>query len=99
MEDETTLESNHPEATVPGTGLTIRQWRDMERSVNEAFAETYNRVWVQTTRLGSLCVTMFPIAESENWPLPNYKIFTFKNVRNFSVENVLSLVRSKLQAT
>jgi hypothetical protein len=98
MENEfnSTRESSEP--TVPGTGLTEGQWRLLERELQTALSDRFTKVWLQVTRLRSVCVTAFLHKEDELacWPMPGYRIFTFKNVRDFNLESLVKMMSSQL---
>lgn len=54
----------------------------------ELFSDRYRRIWVQETRLGSLCITLFPIDGS------NYKIVTRQRMGEITFEKVRDIILS-----
>lgn len=63
-----------------------------ERELESSFSDRFRRVWLQHTRLGSLCITAFPIN-----PVEHYRIFTQKNVQDWSVESLKNIVLSQIE--
>lgn len=66
-------------------------WRQLQRELEISLSDRFRRVWVDHTRLGSLCITAFPINPNEH-----YRIFTQKNVQDWSVENLRNIVLSQI---
>ena len=84
------------ERKVRGTNLTISQWKDMERSVNETFSETFSKIWIQNTLTGGVSITGFYREPSASRPISNYTFFVSRNFGNFQTENVIRFIRSRI---
>ena len=61
--------------------------RTIERDLETYFTDRYRRIWVQTTRLGSICLTLFPVDTHQN-----YRIITEKNFGEITFEKVRDLI-------
>lgn len=65
-----------------------------QRELAESFSGVYRRVWLQTTRLNTVCITVFPEPTFEN-RYPEYQLYFAKNVHDFSLENLRKIVLSQ----
>lgn len=72
--------------------LNSVNWKEREEELLNAFSGRFRRVWIQYTRLGSLCITAFPIAPHEK-----YQIFCAWKVQDWSVENLKNIVLSQIE--
>ena len=66
-------------------------WSKREKELASSFSDRFKRVWLSYSKIGSICITAFPIAKEER-----YKIFIEYNVQDFSVENLRSIVLSQI---
>lgn len=62
-------------------------WKARERELESLFSDRFRRMWIQYTRLGSVCITAFPVNPHES-----YEIFTSFKMNDFSVENLKNIV-------
>ncbi len=51
----------------------------------------FRNLWLQYSRLGSICITAFPIAKGKR-----YRIFVEYKVQDFSLENLRKIVLSQI---
>lgn len=65
-------------------------WRVREKELESFFSDRFRRVWLEHTRLGSICITAFPLNQNES-----YKIFTAFKINDWSLENLKNIVLSK----
>jgi len=61
-----------------------------QRELAESFSGVYRRVWLQTTRFNTVCITVFPLNINES-----YQMYFAKNVHDFSLENLRRIVLSQ----
>lgn len=64
--------------------------RTLERELETYFADRYRRIWVQTTRLGSVCLTLFPVGIHQNYRIvteSNFGEITFEKIRDLIMRN------------
>jgi len=59
----------------------------MERELELYFSDRYRRIWVQTTRLGSVCLTLFPVDQTQV-----YRIITRQRFGDVTFENLRDLI-------
>ena len=59
----------------------------MERELQVLFADRYRRIWVQTTRLGSICLTLFPVDTHQG-----YRIISERNFGEITTEKLSDLI-------
>jgi hypothetical protein len=67
---------------------------ERQRELAQSFSDRYRRVWLQTTRFNSVCITVFPVGTSED-RYPTYQMYFAKNVHDFSLENLRKIVLSQ----
>jgi hypothetical protein len=67
-------------------------WKERERELEVIFSDRFRRVWLQHTRLGSVCITAFPHGVASG-----YEIFTAFKINDWSVENLKNIVLSKIE--
>lgn len=67
-------------------------WRVRQRELENSFSDRFRRVWVDYTRLGSVCITAFPLN-----PLERYRIFTASRVQDYSLESLRNIVLSQIE--
>jgi len=65
-------------------------WKELEIELQNSFSDRYRRIWINYTRLQSICITAFP-----NNSLERYRIFTAYKVQDWSVENLRNIVLSQ----
>jgi hypothetical protein len=65
-------------------------WLQRQRELENSFSERFRKVWIQYSRLGSICITAFPIDRNMD-----YEIYTAFKIDDFSVENLRNIVLSK----
>ena len=66
-------------------------WKELETELRDSFSDRFRRVWIDYTRLNSVCITAFSVDPNER-----YRIFTAFKVQDFSVENLRSIVLSQI---
>lgn len=66
-------------------------WSEREKELQDYLSGRFKRVWLAYSRLGSICITAFPIAKGER-----YRIFVEYKVQDFSVESLKNIVLSQL---
>lgn len=71
-------------------------WKERERELEAFFSDRFRRVWLQHTRLGSVCITAFPLPSEES-RYPSYRIFTATKISDWSLENLKNIVLSQMQ--
>ena len=72
--------------------LNSINWRVRQIELQNSFADRFRRVWVDYTRLGSICITAFPLN-----PLERYRIFTAYKVQDYSLESLRNIVLSQIE--
>ncbi len=71
--------------------LNSIDWVEREKELQNSFSNRFRRMWLQYSRLGSVCITVFPINQNER-----YRICTESKVQNFSLENLKNIVLSQI---
>jgi hypothetical protein len=66
-------------------------WKKSEAELETLFSDRFRRIWIQYTRLNTLCITLFPVDRNAN-----YKFITEYKVQDWSVENLKNIVLSKI---
>jgi hypothetical protein len=77
----------------------VRQ-RELMDSLNEDLEpiNKYSTVWIQYTRLYSVCITVFSGSFSGKvFPDPGYRMYFAKNVQDWSLENLRNIVLSQIE--
>jgi hypothetical protein len=59
----------------------------MRRELEVLFADTYRRIWIYTTRLGTVQLVLFPVSIHQN-----YRIVTEKNFGEITIEKLKDLI-------
>jgi hypothetical protein len=62
---------------------------DLEIELQNYFNDKYSRVWVQTSRLNSICVTLFSINRNRGYRIiteQNFNTVTFDSVKNLIIK-------------
>jgi hypothetical protein len=67
-------------------------WRQLQRELEASLSDRFRRVWINYTRLGSVCITAFPVNPNET-----YRIFTQTKVQDWSVEGLRNIVLSQIE--
>lgn len=71
--------------------LNSVNWSERQKELENSLNDRFRRVWINYTRLGSVCITAFPINQLER-----YRIFTAFKVQDWSVENLKNIVLSQI---
>ena len=66
-------------------------WNTREKELQDFFLDKFRRVWLQYSRLGSICITAFPYGVASQ-----YKMFFAYKVQDFSIENLKNIVLSQI---
>lgn len=72
--------------------LKTINWKERERELENLFSDRFRKMWIQYTRLGSVCITAFPLNQNET-----YQIFTSFKMNDFSLENLKNIVLSNIE--
>jgi hypothetical protein len=59
----------------------------METELEVLFSDRFRRIWIQTTRLGSVCVTLFPVDIHQR-----YRIVTRQGFGELTIERLTNLI-------
>ena len=59
----------------------------MRRELEASFADTYRRIWIYTTRLGTIQLILFPVSIHQD-----YRIITEKNFGDITIEKLSDLI-------
>lgn len=73
--------------------FTARDIKSLEKELERSLSEHFRRVWLQYTRLGSVCIIAFPPGTASQ-----YEIFTESKLSKdrFNLETLKNIVLSKI---
>jgi hypothetical protein len=66
-------------------------WKERELELESALSDKFRRVWLQYSRLASVCITLFPVNPNES-----YRIVIKHKIQDWSLENLKSIVLSQI---
>lgn len=64
-----------------------RNWVPMERELELHFSNQFRRIWIQSSRLGTLCVTLFPSNQHQG-----YRFVIERNFGEITIETIKNLI-------
>lgn len=69
------------------TNINSINWDLLRNQLQEKFVDEYKTIWLDYSRLGSVCITAFP----KN-PIERYRIFTAEKLNKIDLETLINIM-------